>query len=211
MMTLLLTSSGHFVTEQASKILSKPLDKMKIAYVTTASKVASDLGYLNIRRKRMKELNYDFEEVDIEGKTLVELEEIFKDKEVVYVEGGNAFYLLKAMKESGFDKLIKNLVDEGVIYIGSSAGSYVACPTIEMSHWKIPGKEPREDYGLKDLSALNFVPFLLKAHYIPGWKDVLNEISENSPYPVRLLNDQQAFYVRDDKIELVGEGDEIII
>jgi len=36
-----------------------------------------------------------------------ELEKALINADIIYIEGGNTFYLLKAIRETGFDKLIK--------------------------------------------------------------------------------------------------------
>ncbi|MDO8592429.1 MAG: Type 1 glutamine amidotransferase-like domain-containing protein [bacterium] len=210
MKTILLTSSGKFVTDGDMSFLDKPISRMKIAYITTAAKGARDNSYVTACKQRMTELNFDFEEIDIEGKNEDKLMKMLSDKEVIFVEGGNTSYLLKAVRESSFDKVVKNLIDRGVIYIGSSAGSYIACPTIEVSTWKKPGEE-KERFGVTDLTAMNIVPFLVKAHYTPEQKEFLKEKIKNAKYPVKILTDEQALLVRNGKVKLLGRGEEIRI
>jgi len=140
-----------------------------------------------------------------------ELRDILKDKDAVYVEGGNTFYLLKAVRESSFDKVIKDLIEEGLIYLGASAGAYMACPTIETSLWKVSEKDIKDNYGVTDLTALNLVPFLLKVHYKPEQKEFLQEKIKQTKYPVRILKDGQALLVKNSEVKLIGEGNEIII
>jgi len=208
MKTILLTSSGKFVTDGDMLFLAKPISQMKLAYITTAAKGVQDASYVNARKQRMAELNFNFEEVDLDGKNENELMKILADKEIIYVEGGNTFYLLKTVRESGFDNVIKNLIDKGVIYIGSSAGSYIACPTIEMNLWKHPDINR---YNLTDLTGLNLVSFLVTVHYAPEFKELLKEKIKNSKYPVKILTDEQALLVRDGEVKLLGKGDEINI
>ena len=98
-MTLLLTSSGKFLTNKTQNIFSKPLNKMKIAYITTASKGVDDLTYIIDEKQRFDEAKFDYEEIDVEGKNENELKDILRDKEVIYVTGGNTFYLLKCVKD----------------------------------------------------------------------------------------------------------------
>ena len=85
---------------------------------------------------------------------------------MIYVCGGNTFYLLYKIQESGFDKIIKQFVESGKLYFGVSAGSYVVCPTIEMAYWKHPD---RNDVGLEDLTGLSIVPFLITVHFEPKY------------------------------------------
>jgi len=208
MKTLLLTSSGKFITtEQGMNVFSKPLNKMKMAYITTASNGVEDKSYIEQHKVKMEELKFDFEEVDIQGKNKEYLIKILQDKEVIYVEGGNTFYLLKAVKESGFDKMVKELVSQGMVYIGSSAGSYICCPTIEMATWK--HQDRFNHCGLEDLTALNLVPFLITAHYEIKYKEVVKRGIAKTKYPVKILTDRQALLVQDNQVRLIGEDKEV--
>ncbi|MEK7143596.1 MAG: Type 1 glutamine amidotransferase-like domain-containing protein [Patescibacteria group bacterium] len=207
MRTIVLASSGKYLTEGDWSFLPKPVEQMKIGYIITASKGVKDLSYLERRKQRMNELKYDFEEMDIERKSEQELRGVLKGKEMVYVEGGNTFYLLKAVRESGFDKAIKELVDDGMVYLGSSAGAYITCPTIEMATWKHQDKY--DHCGVTDFTAMNLVPFLVTAHYASEYAELLKEKIRQSQYPVRILTDDQAILVQNGSTKLVGKGDEI--
>lgn len=210
MKTLLLASNGSYAIEKGMKLLFPDVSRIKLVWITTAGKGAKNQDYLNKHRELLKKEGYNFTEIDIDGKNEDELEKLLRDKNAVYVEGGNTFYLLKAVRESGFDKVIKKLIERDVAYIGASTGSYIACPTIEMSTWKKPGEE-KNDFGVTDLTAMNLVPFLLKAHYEPEMKEFLKEKIAKTQYPVKILTDDQAILVKGYKIELLSEGEEIKI
>ena len=160
MKKLLLASNGSFLTDYGYPILGIPKAKIRIAWITTASKKARNISYIKRHRHAMRKHGYRFEEIDIEDNSLDQLRRKLQDKNVMHVEGGPAFYLLKAIKETGFDKFIKTWVKEGKIYAGTSAGAYIACPRLEISLL-----HNKKTFGLKDFTALNLVPFLLKAHY----------------------------------------------
>jgi len=208
MKTLLLTSAGMNVKEEILKILPKPANKIKLAHIITASKVEKNISYLEKDKQKMIDVGFQVEDIDIEGKNEGELRKLLSDKDIIYVQGGNTFYLLKFVEESGFDKIVKELVENGIIYIGVSAGSYIACPTIEMATWK---QQDKSRFGLTDFTALNLVPFLVFVHYEPKYKSILKEAMRNSKYPVRILTDKQAIVVRDGNIKVVGKGEEIKI
>ena len=210
MKKLLLSSNGGFVIEKGMKLLFDDVSKIKLAYITTAGKGNVNKEYLKIHKEMLKKEGYNFEELDIEGKNENELRELLKDKNAVHVEGGNTFYLLKAVRESGFDKVIKELIEKGVVYIGSSAGSYITCPTIEVSTWKKPGEE-KDRFGVTDLTAMNLVPFLIKAHYEPDQEELLKEKISQTKYETKILKDGQAILVEDDNYKLVGDGKEITL
>lgn len=209
MKTILLASSGKFVLKHASAFLPKPLENLKIAHIITASKGKVDTSYLEKRRDKIKELGWDVEEVDIDGKTEAELFEVLHNKEVVFVEGGNTFYLMKSIRESGFDNVIRKLIDQGVIYIGASAGSYVACPTIEVAAWKHQDKY--DHYDVEDLQGMGLVSFLVTAHYTLKDKEAVSKGVKNATYPVKILSNDQAVLIKGDKAELVGNTEEICL
>ncbi|MFA5994156.1 MAG: Type 1 glutamine amidotransferase-like domain-containing protein [Parcubacteria group bacterium] len=203
MRKLLLSSNGSFIIEKGLKLLFDDISKIRLAYITTAGKGSSDKTYIETHKEMLKKEGCNFEELDIEGKTEDELRELLKNKNAVYVEGGNTFYLLKAVRESGFDKVIKELIEKSVPYIGSSAGSYIACPTIEMATWK---PKQKDRFGVSDFTAMNLVPFLVVAHYEPEFKEVLKEKIPQIQYETKVLKDGQAILVEGDSYKLVGEG-----
>ena len=148
------------------------------------------------------------EDFDIEGKTKEEIKDFFKDKNVVHVEGGNTFYLLKAIRETGFADILKELLDEGRVYIGTSAGSYIMCPTIEVSDWNPDGKDR---FGITDFTALNYVPFVLKVHYKDEAENLVKEKMKTLKYPLRILRDGQGILVENNEANFYGEQNETIL
>jgi len=66
-------------------------------------------------------------------------------------------------------------------------------------------------FGVTDWSALNFVPFLIKAHYTTDMLESLKERARDLPIPMRVLNDKQAVVVKDGEAQLIGGGDDIIL
>ncbi len=122
------------------------------------------------------------------------------------MNGGNTFYLLKHVRRSGFDKVVKNLIKQGKIYLGVSAGSYIACPTIEAATWK---HQDRNRVGMTDFEALNLVPFLISAHYTEKYRLIIEEAVKKTKYSVVALNDEQAVLCVDDDYKIVGNGEKL--
>lgn len=206
---LLLSSLRLLINNGLPQVLGKPFNQFKAVHIITASKGVADISYLERNRKFFKDNHWNIEELDLDGTHESELRNILKNKELVYVEGGNSFYLLKSIRESGFETVIKELLPSGLIYMGASAGSYVACPTIEMATWKHQDKYGH--YGVADLRAMRLVPFLLTVHYRPEYREILKEEISETSYPVKILTDGQALLVQDDVVTLCGSDQEIIL
>ena len=173
MKKIILTSAGlsnQKITEEFLRLLNKPASETKIIFVPTASRTEEELFYVNKSKKQLFHIGVKDENI----KVLHLDHEVFydevKDYDVIYVGGGNTFYILHKVRESGFDKIIKQFVDSGKIYFGVSAGSYIACPTIEMATWK---RTNSNDIGLKDLTGLSLVPFLMTAHFDSKYKSAV--------------------------------------
>ena len=205
-MKLILASDLSFLLKYGYDLTGIPKAQMKIGYITTASK--GDRGDFSRKLKyAIKENGYDFDEIDIEGKTKEELKTFFKDKNIVHMEGGNSFYLLRAIRETGFAPLLKELLEEGKVYIGTSAGAYMMCPTIEVSDWDETGKGR---FDVTDFTALNYVPFVLKVHYKDEQEQKVREKLPSLQYPLRILKDGQGILVEDGKYTFVGDTEETI-
>jgi dipeptidase E len=198
MKKLLLTSSSDFFYKHIGNHVNKPLDQVKIAWVTTAKKGATSSEYMEKHYKQMDAMPFEYEEIDIEGKDQDELRKLFSDKDVVYMHGGNTFYLMRAIKDSGFQEVIEELIGNGVLYAGTSAGAYVACPSLEMCLWKDTTKYfPFQD---QDLEGMGLVPFIVSVHYEKEHKETTDDGVAKTDLKTYVLTDDQALIIEDGQI-----------
>lgn len=77
----------------------------------------------------------------------------------IVVGGGNTWKLLKMIRDNNLIEAIRQKVTGGTPYIGWSAGSNVACPTIRTTN-DMPIVEP-DSFG-----AFNLIPFQINPHYL---------------------------------------------
>ena len=189
------------VREEIIKILPKPASQIKLAHIITASKPEPDKNYMIKDKEGMKNLGFDVEDIDIEGKNEKQLKKMLKEKDIICVQGGNTFYLLRAVRKSGFDRVVKDYISQGKIYIGISAGSYIACPTIVQSTWI---HQDRNRFGLTDFTALDLVPFIIIAHFKEKYRKIVENGAETTRYPLVALHDTQAIFVENNKWKVVG-------
>lgn len=204
-MKLILTSSGFDIKDEIIRLLPKPPSQLKLAHIITASNPEPDKSYVKKDKNIMVKLGFTVQDIDIEGKNEKQLERILNKFDIICVQGGNTFYLLKYVKLSGFDKVVKKLIDQGKIYIGISAGSYIACPTIEQAFWKHKYMD-RKRFNLKDVTALNLVPFLISAHFVEKYRKPVILGAKSCEYPVVALYDTQAVFVENNKWRIIGSG-----
>lgn len=149
-------------------------------------------------------MGFNVIDLSLKDETQEVVEQTLQKADVIFVAGGNTFYLLEQARKSGFAELLPKLVEKGVIYVGSSAGSYFVGPTIEAANWK---NQDKNIVGMTDFTAINLVPFLLFVHYKPEHSEILKEA--HTKYPVRILTDEQAILVLDNDYKFVGKGQEV--
>ncbi len=198
---LLLTSTGlvnQNITNQFLQIINKPVSQIKIIFVPTAARTEEELKYVNESKKELLDLGIlenNIKTINLDKPVL--FKEI-KDFDVVYVCGGNTFYLLKKVKENGFDKLIIEFVKAGKLYFGVSAGSILVCPNIDIA---VPFDE--NDIGLTDLTGLNLTDVIVSPHYCEEEKPIIDKFSKKLQYKIVPLTDDQALLVLDGETKIV--------
>jgi len=205
MKKLFLSSSVNFVAKDiASKI--KRHNKLKAVFIDTAAEVEKgDKQWFKDDRQGLVDAGFNLFDYTITDKTSAEIEKDLSGIDVVCVEGGNTFYLLLQARKSGFDKFIKKAVNDEVIYIGSSAGSIIASPDIEITK-KIETKIYEKQ--LKSFKGFGLVDFIALPHWgSKDFKDLyLNrrlDVAYKKRNKIILLNDDQYVEVEDDKYKII--------
>ena len=82
-----------------------------------------------------------------------------KEAKAIAVGGGNTWKLVRTMRDNHLLEAIREKVLAGTPYMGWSAGSNVACPTLRTTN-DMPIIDP------KGFDTLNLVPFQINPHYL---------------------------------------------
>ncbi len=85
--------------------------------------------------------------------------EAIENADAIVVGGGNTWQLVGMLWEKGLMKAIRKKVKEGTPYVGWSAGSNIACPTLKTTN-DMPINEPGK------FKTLKLVPFQINPHYL---------------------------------------------
>ncbi|MBI5148563.1 Type 1 glutamine amidotransferase-like domain-containing protein [Candidatus Pacearchaeota archaeon] len=185
------------------KFLPKKPKNILVGHIPNAADPQKDKSYVQESINQLESMGMKIRKVDLREENRKSLKKKLSDCDLIFVNGGNTFYLLEIIRKSGFNKILPKLLDKGKIYLGASAGSYVACPTIEAAAWK---HADRNINNLKDLTGLNFVPFIITAHFEEEVRKATEKGAKKAKFPVVALTDKQAVIVKGNKYKVVGKG-----
>ena len=176
----------------------------RVLFVPFAAVVSSEDDYLARVRKNFGPLGYEVESLHAAADARAAVERA----DAIAVGGGNTFHLLRGLYRAGVVELIRGRVGGGTPYVGWSAGSNVACPTIRTTN-DMPIVEP------PTLDALGLVPFQINPHYTDAHleghmgetrDERLTEFTHANP-GVRVIGIREGTMLRveGDDIKLVGD------
>ncbi|WP_103644761.1 Type 1 glutamine amidotransferase-like domain-containing protein [Campylobacter concisus] len=109
--------------------------------------------------------------------------------DIIYVSGGNTFYLLNELRKSRAAQAIKNAVKAGKIYIGESAGAIVAAPDTRYATLMDENSQ-----NMSDFTGLNLVDVYVVPHFgCEPFAEATHEIMEKfgNLYDLRPINNAE--------------------
>ena len=118
---------------------------------------------------------------------------------VIYVDGGNTFYLQKHILSTDFWSVAKDSMGKGSLYMGSSAGAIVAGRSIKTAYWKgwdDPAAATEIEWNEDTLMGSGLSPFSVFPHYEPSAHDgLIDERRQELEHPVVAIANHQALVV----------------
>jgi dipeptidase E len=209
----LLLGSGGFRTEERVQLLVSEMraffgSAKRLLFIPYA--LQDHDAYVQMLIKRGLDAGYELDPIHQH----TEPTDAVRRAEAIYIGGGNTFRLLQELYRFGLVGLIRTRVLAGMPYLGISAGTNVACPTIKTTN-DMPITWPPV------LNSLNLVPFQVNAHYFNGQTFVkhgetmqehfgetrderLREFHEMNDAPVIGLWEGGILHVDDAGVKLVG-------
>lgn len=134
------------------------VSRLEATILTTASKQKENNRFAIKAKNDLIQMGFktvDFTDIEYERPEKLER------YSVLYISGGNPFYLLYHLKRSGADFIIKKLAKQNVVIVGASAGAVILEPNIDLVQFFTP---EMNDVGLKDLRALGLTDKTIFPH-----------------------------------------------
>lgn len=208
-MNLFLTSSVSFVAKDISNKINNIAKNKQLVFIPTASEVEKgDISWLDADRQALKDAGFLVEDYSITGQNQDDIHNKLRGAGSVCVGGGNTYYLLSQARKSGFDQIVKNLVANGLIYIGSSAGSLLVGPNIETSL-----DDPKTVPELTDYTGLDLIDVAVRPHwgseyFLERYHREMDRLY-NLKQKMILLRDSQYLYVKEDWYQVITVAEKI--
>ena len=189
----ILTSCG-IIDEEFKNIFYRVINKVeikekKVLYITTAADGENDSDKSWMDEEYETILDLGFSKENIYEFKIGQKEININDFDVIYMMGGNTFYLMDMIRKYNFDTVIKKAMDNGIIYIGSSAGSIILGNSVE---YALPFDENNVD--LKDFSGLRIIDGIIIPH-ANRKEEFISKVKENIGEKLFLLYDENGIII----------------
>lgn len=183
-----------FLGDKPLNIVFVPYAAVTFSYDEYAAKVNGSLNEVGLNVKGIH--------------TFDNPKEAIENADVIMIGGGNTWKLTRTMQENGLIDIIRTKVKNGTPYIGWSAGSNVACPTLRTTN-DMPIVAPLS------FETLNLVPFQLNPHYLDDNPSnhggetremrIAEFIIQNPEMYVVGLRESTILHFEDGKLSLIGD------
>lgn len=171
----------------------------EVVSITTAANVYDKKIYIDADREWFENNKYIITEFDLHTGTPRELSKILTHIDIIYVSGGNVFYLLQEIYAQDYQPIINNFIQKpDTLYIGSSAGACILgidiAPLAEMD-------DPKEAPDLEETHALNIVESVIVPHFDNSkYKSKIAKVTDacqKAGHNILSINDDQAITIID--------------
>lgn len=134
---------------------------------------------------------------DLNQKSLEDL----KAFSAVYIGGGNTFSLLKDVRNSNFEAILKEYVNAGGILYGGSAGAIIlGSDILTCSHLDA------NDVKIEDFKGLHLIGQLaIWCHYSESDDELIHKYIEDTKKPVLALSEETGAYIRNGHLKVTGK------
>lgn len=162
MKKLFLASLFKDVSQLFADFANENLAGKTVTFIPTAALPDKLEFHIKYSMELLSKMGLIVDELEISGATHLDIVNKLENNDYIYVAGGNTFFLLQEMNQSGAGDLIKEQIHAGKLFIGESAGAILLAPDIEYSK---DTDNPLAAPQLKTFEALNIIDFYPVPHY----------------------------------------------
>ena len=195
----------NLIDKIVSAIGIVPKDCNIVCIPTAANAEDGTKDWLHAELNAFKKAGFNLNFFDLENKSSQDVQDVLLKVDIIYVTGGNTFYLLEQMRACNFEKHLREALSRGAIYIGSSAGSIVCTPDIDY----VREIDHPEKVNLKSTTGLGLVDFYLMVHMNqPSFSEPMQKIIEKlkqDNQQVICIEDTQAIYIDSGVVTVISE------
>ncbi len=169
---------------------------MRLAFIDTAAEVyqKAEADWLWADRQALVTAGFAVTDYTLTGKTQSSLEIELTEFEVLFLSGGNSFYLLEKARKSGFVDLIQNDFFKNQIYVGSSAGSIILGQDLDpIKFIDDPGKSDLTDFQGIGIIDTTIFPHWGNPKFAAKYQKTIDYLYENSLTGILLADNQYLF------------------
>lgn len=182
--------------------------KLKTVFITTPVEVEdmTDDSWFQDDHSALINNGFDIFDYTITGKSESDIRHDLMDIEVMYISGGNEFYLKQQANKNNFGSFVKKFVDSGKIYIGTSCGSIIMAPDMAPALNITDIKDCPEP--ITDFAGFGIVDFLPMPHWgSTDFKELYLGERKDKMYstksPIILLNNYEYVEVQGDHYRII--------
>lgn len=159
MKKILLTSTG-FDNKNLGRIfvdnIGKPINTVRTLFIPTAANDEESKSVLPFCREDLLNVGVCAENiVDFDLDRQMDIEELMQF-DAIYFCGGSETHLMRRVNESGFSSVLLKAIDNGLFYIGVSAGSMIVSSSVENNLGII--KNPLEPHCESNITPCGKIP-----------------------------------------------------
>ena len=187
------------------KFLNEKTESKKILFIPTPTNVDEYKKYIHLTQKVFEDFGYEVENFDISVFSEETVKEKISETKIVFVSGGNTFYLLQELKKKNLISYLREKIENGLLYIGESAGSVITAPNIGYADI-VDDKALATE--LNDYTGLNLVDFYVVPHFeeepfVESSRKVVELYKDK--LDLKVINNKEVVLVENDDFRIVKE------
>ncbi len=172
----------------------------------------SDLSWVEEERVGLNKNGFVTFDYTITDKVLAQIKADLADIDILYISGGNEFYLKEKINESGFGSFVKDFVDKGGLYIGTSCGSIIVGNDMSALQKLSDLDKLSKPIDCKGLGLVNFtiLPHWGSSDFRDRWLSKESfDVMFNPSTPLIALNNYQYIEMQGDSWQIIDVRKEL--